>query len=193
MAYPNRLVRDGAPRCSSEVLVGDHRPGTSRRRFPYRVFSCHERCLEARAIAQSAMHRERECKLGASCLLARSHVSAVFTLSTARCDATKVTRMGTPELGSFQEHEQSTKGHHMGVEDKASNTFKDTKGKVKESTGKATDNEDLESEGKADQAEASVKDSRGEAQGRRRQREGRVQEVVHRISRDGIRRAAIAN
>ena len=47
----------------------------------------------------------------------------------------------------------------MGVEDKASNSFKDTKGKVKESTGKATDNEDLEKRGKADQAEASVKES----------------------------------
>ncbi len=47
----------------------------------------------------------------------------------------------------------------MGVEDKASNSFKDTKGKVKETTGRATDNEDLENEGKADQAEASVKES----------------------------------
>ena len=47
----------------------------------------------------------------------------------------------------------------MGVEDKASNTFKDTKGEVKESFGKLTDNERLEGEGKADQAEASVKDS----------------------------------
>ena len=65
----------------------------------------------------------------------------------------------------------------MGAEDKASNKVKDAKGKVKESAGKATDNEELESKGKADQAEASVKDSRGEPQGRRRQREGRVQEV----------------
>jgi uncharacterized protein YjbJ (UPF0337 family) len=47
----------------------------------------------------------------------------------------------------------------MGVEDKASNSFKDTKGEVKESVGKLTDNERLEGEGKADQAEASVKDS----------------------------------
>ena len=43
----------------------------------------------------------------------------------------------------------------MGVEDKASNKFKDAKGKVKESAGKATDNEELEGEGKGDQAEAS--------------------------------------
>lgn len=46
----------------------------------------------------------------------------------------------------------------MGAEDKASNKFKDLKGNVKEGTGKATDNEDLENEGKADQAEASLKD-----------------------------------
>jgi uncharacterized protein YjbJ (UPF0337 family) len=47
----------------------------------------------------------------------------------------------------------------MGAEDKASNSFKDAKGKVKETTGKATDNEELESKGKADQVEASIKDS----------------------------------
>ena len=47
----------------------------------------------------------------------------------------------------------------MGAEDKASNTFKDAKGKVKETTGRATDNEQLEGEGKADQAEASVRDT----------------------------------
>lgn len=46
----------------------------------------------------------------------------------------------------------------MGAEDKASNTFKDAKGKVKETVGKATDNEQLEGEGKADQVEASIKD-----------------------------------
>jgi uncharacterized protein YjbJ (UPF0337 family) len=47
----------------------------------------------------------------------------------------------------------------MGVEDKASNSFKDAKGKVKETTGRATDNEELEGEGKADQVEASIKDT----------------------------------
>jgi len=45
----------------------------------------------------------------------------------------------------------------MGAEDKASNTFKDVKGKIKETTGKATDNERLEGEGIADQVEASIK------------------------------------
>jgi uncharacterized protein YjbJ (UPF0337 family) len=46
----------------------------------------------------------------------------------------------------------------MGIEDKASNSFKDTKGRVKETAGAATDNQDLKNEGKADQVEASVKD-----------------------------------
>lgn len=46
----------------------------------------------------------------------------------------------------------------MGIGDKASNSFEDAKGKVKEQAGKATDDEDLEAEGKADQVEASVKD-----------------------------------
>lgn len=46
----------------------------------------------------------------------------------------------------------------MGAEDKASNSFKNSKGKVKETAGKLTDNERLESEGKGDQAEASIKD-----------------------------------
>ena len=45
----------------------------------------------------------------------------------------------------------------MAVEDKAASSFKDAKGKVKETTGKATDNEELKNEGKADQLEASVK------------------------------------
>ncbi len=37
------------------------------------------------------------------------------------------------------------------------------KGKVKEETGKATDDKSLESEGKADQAEGKVKEAFGEA------------------------------
>ncbi len=46
----------------------------------------------------------------------------------------------------------------MGIGDKASNSFEDAKGKVKEQTGRATDDEELEAEGRADQVEASVKD-----------------------------------
>ncbi len=46
----------------------------------------------------------------------------------------------------------------MGTEDKISNSLKDTKGKVKETTGQVTNDEELESKGKADQVEASIKD-----------------------------------
>ncbi|WP_082553041.1 MULTISPECIES: CsbD family protein [unclassified Phycicoccus] len=45
----------------------------------------------------------------------------------------------------------------MGLTDKLDNTKDDLAGKAKEATGKATDNERLEGEGKADQAEADVK------------------------------------
>ncbi|GAB3064862.1 hypothetical protein GCM10027080_00270 [Pedococcus soli] len=46
---------------------------------------------------------------------------------------------------------------NMGFTDKLDNTKDDLAGKAKEATGKATDNERLEGEGKADQAEADVK------------------------------------
>jgi len=46
----------------------------------------------------------------------------------------------------------------MGTQDKASNKLQDVKGKVKETVGKVTGNEDLEHKGKTDQAKASVKD-----------------------------------
>lgn len=45
----------------------------------------------------------------------------------------------------------------MGFDDKMKNSAQDAKGKVKETTGKATDNESLEAEGKGDQASASLK------------------------------------
>jgi len=45
----------------------------------------------------------------------------------------------------------------MGLDDKISNAAQDAKGKVKETTGKATDDERLEAEGKADQASADLK------------------------------------
>jgi uncharacterized protein YjbJ (UPF0337 family) len=45
----------------------------------------------------------------------------------------------------------------MATEDKASNKATDIKGKVKESTGKLTDNESLEAEGKTDQSKSSLK------------------------------------
>ena len=45
----------------------------------------------------------------------------------------------------------------MGIDDKASNQAENLKGKVKESTGKVTDDEELEAEGKLDQSESSLK------------------------------------
>jgi uncharacterized protein YjbJ (UPF0337 family) len=46
----------------------------------------------------------------------------------------------------------------MGTQDKASNRAQDIKGKIKEKVGKATSDENLEDEGKADQAESAVRD-----------------------------------
>jgi uncharacterized protein YjbJ (UPF0337 family) len=47
----------------------------------------------------------------------------------------------------------------MGTRDKASNRALDLKGKVKETVGKVTHNEDLEDEGRVDQAEAALRDA----------------------------------
>ncbi len=46
----------------------------------------------------------------------------------------------------------------MGTQDKASNKAQDIKGKVKETVGKATGDEELEGKGKTDQAKSAVKD-----------------------------------
>lgn len=45
----------------------------------------------------------------------------------------------------------------MGLGDKISNAAQDAKGKVKEGTGKTTDNEQMEAEGKMDQTSSSAK------------------------------------
>jgi uncharacterized protein YjbJ (UPF0337 family) len=45
----------------------------------------------------------------------------------------------------------------MGFDDKAENAAEDLKGKAKEATGKATDDESLEAEGKADQVKSDLK------------------------------------
>ena len=45
----------------------------------------------------------------------------------------------------------------MGTQDKASRKAQDVKGKIKEKIGKATGDEDLESEGKTDQAESAIR------------------------------------
>ena len=45
----------------------------------------------------------------------------------------------------------------MGMDDKAHNKGEELGGKAKEATGKLTDNEELEAEGKADQSKANIK------------------------------------
>lgn len=45
----------------------------------------------------------------------------------------------------------------MGLDDKIGNTADKMAGKTKEATGDATDNEDLQAEGKTDQAKADLK------------------------------------
>ena len=45
----------------------------------------------------------------------------------------------------------------MGATDKAKNAGLEAKGKIKETTGKVTNNEQLEAEGRADQVEADVR------------------------------------
>lgn len=45
----------------------------------------------------------------------------------------------------------------MGTQDKAANKVQDIKGKVEEQVGKVTGDEQLEGEGKADQAKAAIK------------------------------------
>lgn len=47
--------------------------------------------------------------------------------------------------------------HIMATEDKAANKAKEVKGKIKEGLGKVTGDEDLETEGKADQVEGNLK------------------------------------
>jgi uncharacterized protein YjbJ (UPF0337 family) len=47
----------------------------------------------------------------------------------------------------------------MGTRDKASNKALNLKGKVKETLGKVTGNQDLEDEGRVDQAEAALRDA----------------------------------
>jgi uncharacterized protein YjbJ (UPF0337 family) len=48
-------------------------------------------------------------------------------------------------------------GADMGIDDKIDNNAENVGGKVKEGVGKATDDEQLEAEGKGDQAKANLK------------------------------------
>lgn len=47
----------------------------------------------------------------------------------------------------------------MGLTDKAKNAAEDVAGKVKEAVGKATDDRDLQNEGRADQVKSSLKNA----------------------------------
>ena len=47
----------------------------------------------------------------------------------------------------------------MGLDDKIENKFEDATGKAKEATGKATDDQSLENEGRVDQKKSSAKDA----------------------------------
>jgi len=60
----------------------------------------------------------------------------------------------------------------MSATDKIKNAAQDVKGKVKEATGKVTDDEQLEAEGTADQAASSAKKAGEKRQGRRQERRG---------------------
>jgi uncharacterized protein YjbJ (UPF0337 family) len=48
----------------------------------------------------------------------------------------------------------------MGIDDKMENKGEDLKGKAKEATGKVTDDEELEAEGKTDQTKSDLKDAK---------------------------------
>lgn len=45
----------------------------------------------------------------------------------------------------------------MGLQDKAQNAAEGVKGKAKEATGRATDDQDMETEGKVDQSKSDLK------------------------------------
>jgi uncharacterized protein YjbJ (UPF0337 family) len=53
--------------------------------------------------------------------------------------------------------ETTRKGFHMGLDDKISNKVEETGGEVKEHVGDATGDEQLEAEGKGDQASGNLK------------------------------------
>ena len=55
------------------------------------------------------------------------------------------------------DHCRTTKENVMGLDDKAKNKTEELKGKGKEAAGRATDDEELEAEGKTDQATSNLK------------------------------------
>ena len=82
----------------------------------------------------------------------------------------------------------------MGFDDKAENKAEDLKGRAKEAAGSVTGDDELKNEGRADQAESSVKQAGEKVKDAVERRQGRVQEVVHRRhtrARCGYWRAAL--
>jgi uncharacterized protein YjbJ (UPF0337 family) len=57
----------------------------------------------------------------------------------------------------FEDASGAREGSPMGLSDKLSNAGEDLKGKAKEAQGKASDDPELEAEGKGDQAKSDLK------------------------------------
>ena len=74
---------------------------------------------------------------------------------------TGIADLGSTAAGNvlLRQPDRSTKETSMGLDDKIENKADDLKGKAKEATGKVTDDEELEGEGKVDQTKSSLKDA----------------------------------
>jgi uncharacterized protein YjbJ (UPF0337 family) len=59
--------------------------------------------------------------------------------------------------GARQKPTENQREYVMGLSDKIENASEDMQGKAKEAAGKATDDEQLEAEGKVDQSKADLK------------------------------------
>ena len=77
-------------------------------------------------------------------------------------DAATGERLDSSASGNVDPSDTSTetKEIRMGLDDKIENKAEDLKGKAKEATGKATDDDELEAEGKTDQTKSSLKDAK---------------------------------
>jgi uncharacterized protein YjbJ (UPF0337 family) len=71
-------------------------------------------------------------------------------------------RLGSVDRGTMTSSDdpRRPKETPMGFDDKMENKGEDLKGKAKEATGKATDDEELEAEGKTDQVKSDLKDAK---------------------------------
>jgi uncharacterized protein YjbJ (UPF0337 family) len=62
-----------------------------------------------------------------------------------------------PQNSIFEPHKVPDKENAMSLGDKASNKAEELKGKGKEAAGRATDDDELQAEGKTDQAKGNLK------------------------------------